>query len=282
MITDYYYQNILRQIHEEGDLIETRNYLCKSCFDLDPITFTKTPLVTIRKTAWKKALRELEWFMSGDKTCPEELLDWWKGQLDEHGHYHRGYSEQLRYSRMPPHYGSGFDQIKYILMGLRNNPNSRRLVMTTWNPWDMDNMILLNNNPNTPTTCHLTLINYFVRDRQLHVYHYQRSADILLGLPHNFIQHWALLLYFAKHSNLEVGSLRYQIGDGHIYQHESHIEATRQLIRCDTRIELDNSFKLCYNSSVEQGEYVPVFKADDFVMEGVIPDPIVTIRPVLL
>jgi hypothetical protein len=54
------------------------------------------------------------------------------------------------------------------------------------------------------------------------------------------------------------------------------------LIKCQTNPELDNSFELCYNSSVEQGEGVPVFKADDFVMEGIIPDPIVTIRPVLL
>ena len=287
MITDYFYQKIIKQIHETGDLIETRNALCKSCFDLEPITLIKTPLVTLRKTAWKKALRELEWFMSGEIQCPDELMDWWDGQLDEHRHYHCGYSEQLRRSRSPfsmngIKHNVGFDQIKYILDGLRNNPNSRRLVMTTWNPWDMANITELNNNPKTPSTCHGTLIQYFVRDGYLHAYHYQRSADILLGLPHNLIQHWALLLYFAHHTHLEVGSLRYQLGDAHLYQHESHIAATEQLIKLQTYPELDNSFTLCYNPIMEKADGVPVFLSSDFVMEGIIPAPLVTIRPVLL
>lgn len=287
MITDYRYQQIVRQIHEEGDLIETRNALCKSCFDLDPIILTKTPLVTLRTTAWKKALRELEWFMSGEVKCPDELLDWWAGQLDEHGHYHRGYSEQLRWSRQQPSSycikpRTGFDQIRYILDGLKRNPNSRRLVMTTWNPWDMAYITELNNNQNTPSCCHATLIQYFVRSGYLHAYHYQRSADVLLGLPHNLIQHWALLLYFARHTGLEVGSLRYQLGDAHLYQHESHLEAIYQLIALPTHPELDNSFKLCYNNFMDKAEGVPIFRASDFVMEGEIPDPKLTIRPVLL
>jgi len=287
MITDYLYQKIIKQIHNEGDLIETRNHLCKSCFDLDPITITKTPLVTLRKTAWKKALRELEWFMSGEVTCPNELLDWWQGQLDEHNHYHRGYSEQLRWSRQQhSNYcvrpKTGFDQVQYILNGLRNNQNSRRLVMTTWNPWDMAYITELNDNPNTPSTCHGTLIQYFVREGYLHAYHYQRSADVLLGLPHNLIQHWALLLYFALHANMEVGSLRYQTGDAHLYQHESHIETVKQLIALQTYPELDNSFELCYNGFMDKTDGVPVFLASDFVMEGSIPEPKVTIRPVLL
>lgn len=287
MITDYLYQKIVKQIHETGDLIETRNALCKSCFDIEPIILTKTPLVTLRKTAWKKALRELEWFMSGEITCPDELMDWWDGQLDEHNHYHGGYSEQLRRScKLLTIEGIknkiGFDQIKYILDGLKNNPNSRRLVMTTWNPWDMAHIVELNNNPKTPTCCHGTLVQYFVRDGYLHAYHYQRSADVLLGLPHNLIQHWALLLYFAHHAHLEVGSLRYTIGDAHLYQHESHCAATELLIKLQTYPELDNSFKLCYNSFMDKEECVPVFRASDFVMEGEIPDPKVMIRPVLL
>ncbi len=277
MITDYYYQNILRKIHEEGDLIETRNYLCKSCFDLDPIIFTKTPLVTIRKTAWKKALRELEWFMSGDKTCPEELLDWWKGQLDEHGHYHRGYSEQLRFSRMPPHYGIGFDQIKYILNGLRNNPNSRRLVMTTWNPWDMANIIMLNNNAMTPSCCHGSLIQLFVREGRVHMTHYQRSADMLLGIIHNWCQYWALLMYFAYQSNLKVGSLRYIIGDAHLYSELSHNEVVKAIINCDLSTRLDSEPELVYNGDIGSD-----FRASDFEIIGEIQNPVTTIRPKLL
>ncbi len=289
MITDYYYQSLLKVIDEKGDLIETRNHLCKSCFDLEPLVFTKTPLVTLRKTAWKKALRELEWFMSGEKECPAELLDWWNGQLDKNNCYRRGYAEQLRDSRVPSIINgelsilnNGFDQIKYILNGLKHNPNSRRLVLTTWNPWDMAHITELNENENTPTTCHMTMVQYFVREGSLHAYHYQRSADVLLGLPHNLIQHFALLMYFANYAHLKVGSLRYQLGNAHIYQHESHIETTKQILNCETNPELDNSFELCYNYSVENRESIPVFRADDFSMKGIIPEPKVTTRPKLL
>jgi len=277
MITDYIYQNLLLQIHEEGSLVETRNYLCKTLFDLNPVTLISTPLVTFRKTAWKKALRELEWFMSGDTKCPDELLDWWRGQLDERQNYYSGYSEQLRHSRALNN--KGFDQVEFILNGLRNNPNSRRLVMTTWNPWDMAHITELNNNPNTPTCCHGTLIQYFVREGFLYAYHYQRSADVLLGLPHNFIQHWALLLYFAKQSKLSRGTMRYQLGDAHIYQHETHIEATEQILKLKSYPFIENTFVLRYVGEVSN---TPVFRADDFIMEGEIPEPQVTIRPVLL
>ena len=74
MMTDYLYQKLLQTVSDCGDLVETRNHLTKSCCDLDSMTFTQTPLVTLRKTAWKLALREMEWFMSGDMKCPDELL----------------------------------------------------------------------------------------------------------------------------------------------------------------------------------------------------------------
>lgn len=299
MITDYHYQNLIRRIHEEGDELETRNYRVKSCFDLEIIEITETPLVTLRKTAWKKALRELEWFMSGDRECPEELLDWWHGQLHHsknhyiHGcgeqldpsndrfnqhnkHYYiHGYGEQLR------HFNDHFDQIDYILKGIRNNPNSRRLCMTVWHSSNMACITQTNQNENTPTCCHFSFVQYFVRNNCLHAYHYQRSADVLLGLPHNFIQHWALLLYFAHHANLYVGSLRYQLGDAHLYQHPSHVETVKQLLSCSTYPELDNTFELLYNPAYDDAE-VPAFKASDFMMYGAIPDPKVMIRPCLL
>lgn len=281
MITDYHYQNLIRQIHEEGDELETRNYRVKTCFDLDILTIVDTPLVTLRKTAWKKALRELEWFMSGDSQCPDELMDWWNGQLGPKNNYCFGYGDMLRWfpAALKP-----FDQIKYILNGLKLNPNSRRLCMTVWHPEKMARITELNKNPNTPTCCHFSFVQYFVRNHCLHAYHYQRSADVLLGLPHNLIQHWALLLYFAHHANLYVGNLRYQLGDAHIYQHPSHIETVQRLLVCATYPELDNSFELVYNPGYEEQsvEDIPVFKATDFVMAGTIPEPKVLLRPCLL
>ena len=93
---DSYYQSLIEQVLEYGDLIETRNHQAYSLITSDLIAFTQTPLVTVRKTAWKKALREMEWFLSGDQKCPDELLDWWDGQLNPYGEYTRGYGDQLR------------------------------------------------------------------------------------------------------------------------------------------------------------------------------------------
>lgn len=277
MITDDLYRKLLQTVNDYGDLVETRNHLTKSCCDLDPVIFTQTPLVTLRKTAWKLALIEMEWFMSGDTKCPDELMGWWKDQLGYGGMYRGGYSHQYRRSG----YSGTFDQIQYLLKGLRHNPNSRRLVMTTWNPLDMATITELNHNKATPSCCHGSMVQLFVRDGRVSMTAYQRSADLLLGVPHNWCQYWALLMYFARHSSLQVGSLRYSFGDAHLYQEESHLETVKAFLSYPTHPEADNSFNLCYHPSVEtQG--VPEFKASDFVMEGVIPEPRVLIRPKLL
>ena len=130
----------------------TRNSSTFSHFELPNSTFTQAPLVTIRKTAWKKALKEMEWFLSGHTRCPDELLDWWSGQLNENNQLLLGYGEQLRSSVSSS--SDSFDQVQFIQEGLKNNPNSRRLIMTTWNSGDMATITEENDNPNTPTCCH--------------------------------------------------------------------------------------------------------------------------------
>jgi len=273
---EYYW--LLRMIDERGDELETRNARVKSVIDCDQIVFTETPLVTVRKTAWKKAIREMEWFLSGNQKCPDELLDWWDGQLDKTGRYWAGYGDQLRNFSCP---NGWFDQIEFLLKGLKEHRGSRRLVATTWNPGEMAMITEINENPNTPAACHATIIQCFVRDNKLHITHYQRSADVLLGVPHNFVQYFSLLLYLAYWSELEVGSLRWLFGDVHLYQEESHIECARQIIEAPIRT-FDDPPRLVYTPTVEWTGVIPEFKASDFTMEGVIPDPLVTIRPKLL
>lgn len=272
------YKNIISTLLLTGELVNTRNSDSYSCIDYPRILFTTTPLVSVRKTSWKKALREMEWFMSGDIKCPEELMDWWGGQLGHGNMYRGGYSDQLRKSGHSHHLQ--FDQINYILNGLKNNPNSRRLIATTWNPWDMANITVINNNSQTPSTCHGTLIQFFVRDSKIHMLVYQRSADILLGVPHNWIQYWALLLYFSTHSNLEKGSLMWLFGDLHLYDEESHIATAKQIIGC---LPFKNNYhELKYSFSGETFLNCPKFKASDFSMDGMIPQPMVLTRPKLL
>lgn len=281
MNTDKEYISIIRNIDEYGDELETRNYRVKSIINCNQIIFTETPIVTIRKVAWKKAIKEMSWFLSGNTECPSELRDWWDGQLNKDGRYIGGYGDQLRSYSEDHMVDSGFDQVRYLLEGLRDHKNSRRLVISTWNTKDMSEITSYNDNPKTPTNCHGSIIQCHVRDGELHMTQYQRSADILLGVPHNWIQYWALLLYLARWSELEVGSLRWLFGDVHLYHEESHLACAKHIlsIACQT---LDSACKLCYNPSVSWTGAIPEFKASDFTMVGAVPDPIVTIRPKLL
>jgi len=269
-VADYHYRKLIQQVIELGDLIETRNHEAYSLISSDTIIFVETPLVTLRKTAWRKALREMEWFLSGEAKCPDELLDWWDGQLDPRGHYTAGYGEQLR------HYGYCFDQIESLIKGIKEHPYSRRHVITTWNPHEMSIIARLNNNPRTPSTCHGTIIQYFVRDGRLSARTYQRSCDVILGCIHNWIQHWALLLWLANQTSLGVGSLIWNFGDLHIYNEESHLEVAKAIIDAGEYAYWSReSSRLIYNGSGD-------FKTSDFELKGVIDAPVSTMRPKLL
>jgi thymidylate synthase len=272
---DEEYHFLLKAIVDRGDELETRNHRVKSIIDYPQIIFTETPLVTVRRPAIKKAIGEMGWFLSGDPKCPEQHLDWWDGQLNPRGKYLFGYGHQLR------KFGNFFDQIEFLLKGLKEHRGSRRLVATTWHPGEMEMITDLNENHNTPSTCHGSLIQCFVREGKLHITQYQRSADVLLGVPHNWLQYFSLLLYLAYWSGLEVGTLRWLFGDVHLYQEESHIECARQIIEAPRRI-FDDPPRLVYTPTVEWTGIIPEFKASDFTMEGVIPEPLVTIRPKLL
>lgn len=271
---DAIYQDLLIEILDCGDEIETRNHKAISNITLPNVTFDRTPLVTFRKTAWRKALREMEWFMSGSMLCPEELKDWWNGQLDDDGCLMDGYSAQFRRSSFMDHCGDldNFDQVEFVKDKLKKHPNSRRLVVTTWNPGEMANITIANDNPNTPTCCHGTVLQFFVRDGKMHIKHYQRSADMLLGVPHNWIQYWALLLYFAHHAGLKPGSLTWIWGDAHIYSEESHDQAAYAIRESEPR-ECPN---LVYTPTSDD------FLASDFSLDCEVPEPLVTIRPKLL
>lgn len=267
------YQNLLNQILNNSDQLVARNHSCFSNIDGLQATFNSFPLITVRKTAWRKAIREMEWFMSGEIKCPETLLDWWKGQLNPDGDYVCGYPHQMR------NFSHEYDQVAFILNALKTQPNSRRIIMTTWNPKDMAEITKVNANPMTPTCCHGTETQFFVRNGELTMHTTQRSADMLLGVPHNWVQYWALLLYFAYHSSLKIGKLVWNFGDAHIYDDTSHISCAKEIISGD--IDYTNP-TLVYSYSGEIDHVgVPVFKTTDFSLVGEIPKPKTTIKPKL-
>ena len=272
--TDKRYCQLIHDIYLHGDTIIGRNGPTKRLFAPQPVRFQTTPLVTIRKTAWKKAIREMEWFLSGDATCPPELLDWWATQLNPDGQYIEGYSHQFR------SFNGTFDQISALIEGIKTHPFSRRHVITTWNPEFMGEICEINDNPNTPTPCHTSFAQFSVSSAGLlSMLSVQRSADMLLGVPHNWIQSWAFLLWLCVQTDYTPGDLTWIFGDAHIYCEESHIEVVTQM-----RYLLDNTVPSPLHSPrlIYNGKPGDEFKASDFEMVGKIPEPAITIRPTLL
>ena len=265
---DRIYQQLIARVCRDGDLVIARNAPTRRIFDADPVTFYETPLVTIRKTAWRMALREMEWFLSGEPECPVELLPWWKDQLHPIGAYFNGYGKQLRDWR------EHFDQINYLIDGLKAHPTSRRHILTTWDASEMADITFTNQNPATPACCHTTLAQFFVRAGALHMTSYQRSADLLLGVPHNWIQTWALLLWLGHQTGLSTGSLRWLLGDAHLYQEDSHLQCATEILAAHPSA---CTLKLVYYATNRRD-----FSAADFEMIGEIPEPQATTRPKLL
>jgi thymidylate synthase len=196
------------------------------------------PLLTTKKVHLKSIIHELLWFINGD-TNIKYLVDhdvkiwnaWpyeaFKKSEDYHNESMDEYIEKIKtdlefakkHGDLGPVYGAqwrnfnGVDQLQYILDEIKNNPDSRRMMLSAWNPAEIKNMAL--------PPCH-TLIQFYVRDGKLSLQLYQRSADIFLGVPFNIASYALLLMMVAQVTNLKVGEFVHTLGDAHIYS--NHIE----------------------------------------------------------
>lgn len=216
--TEQQYIYHLENIKNNGMKVNTRNAQTKRLTNLS-IDCQNTPLIITRRTAWKNALREMEWFLSGSSRVvdlQEKVQKWWLPFTNDQGEVPNNYSQQFRYFSGKT---DTVDQIQYAIDTAKNHPNSRRNVITTWNTADMIA-------PETKiTNCHGSLIQIFVNEKnKIDLTMYQRSSDMVLGLPHNLIQYQALILYIAHHSGRLPGKLFWIGGDCHIYpDHEDMV-----------------------------------------------------------
>lgn len=286
------YKALLQLIMAQGTTLSTRNHETISHIRLPNISIDTFPLVTIRPVAALKAIAEWDWFQSGNIQCPEPLLDWWDGQLDGEGRLVDGYSSQFRrFSYRDIARGHGdeedglayFDQIGFLIDEIKEHKHSRRLIMQSWNSGEMANITSTNQNPDTPTCCHSIIVQFFVRDDTLHMSSYQRSADMLLGVPHNWVQSWAFLVWMAHHTGFKLGTMQWMFGDAHIYKESSHLAVVNALL--DTPFEpkhlVNSMLNYTYSGGLDEFNY-PAFSYRDFVINKPVVKPLTTIRPALL
>ncbi len=180
------------------------------------------PLLTTKKLHYRSILYELLWFLRGDTNIKYlndhgvTIWDEWAAEDGDLGHIY-GY----QWRSWPTPDGKGIDQISKVVESIRNNPDSRRHIVSAWNVSELDKMAL--------PPCHI-LFQFYVADGKLSCQLYQRSADIFLGVPFNIASYSLLLLMMAQVTGLQPGEFVHTLGDAHIYL--NHIDQVKlQLTR---------------------------------------------------
>jgi len=214
------------------------------------------PLVTTKKLHLRSIVHELLWFLQGDtniRYLKENGVSIWDEWADENGELGPVYGKQWR--RWASADGQVVDQITQLIEGLKKNPDSRRHLVSAWNPGEVDKMAL--------PPCH-ALFQFYVADGKLSCQLYQRSADIFLGVPFNIASYALLTLMVAQVCGYKPGDFVHTLGDAHLYS--NHLDQTRlQLSR-----ELRPLPTMSINPEVKD---LFAFKFEDFALEGYEPHP---------
>ena len=183
------------------------------------------PVLTTKKLHLRSIIYELLWFINGDTNIgylKENKVRIWDEWADENGDLGPVYGYQWR--SWPDGSGGTIDQIAKLIDQIKNNPNSRRLIVSAWNVADVDQMAL--------PPCHC-LFQFYVADGKLSCQLYQRSADIFLGVPFNIASYSLFTMMIAQVCGLEAGEFIHTFGDAHLYS--NHIEQTEMQLSRDVR-----------------------------------------------
>lgn len=214
------------------------------------------PLLTTKKLHLKSIIYELLWFLRGDTNVhylQEHGVRIWNEWSDENGELGPVYGHQWR--SWPDYKGGTIDQITNVLEQIKHNPNSRRMLVTAWNPAEVDEMAL--------PPCHC-LFQFYVADGRLSLQLYQRSADTFLGVPFNIASYALLLQMMAQVTGLEAGEFIHTTGDTHLYS--NHLEQAKlQLTRTPRPLP-----KMKINPDVKD---LFAFKYEDFELVDYNPYP---------
>lgn len=253
------YQDLVRHVLTHGNKKEDRTgtgtvsvlgYQMR--FDLN----AGFPLLTTKKVHLKSIIHELLWFLQGSTNIAylkENGVRIWDEWADENGNLGPVYGYQWR--NWPKPDGTHIDQITQVVNMIKNNPDSRRLIVSAWNVADVDQMKL--------PPCH-AFFQFYVADGKLSCQLYQRSADIFLGVPFNIASYALLTMMVAQVCGLKLGDFVHTLGDAHIYS--NHFEQVNEQLTRDLRplptMHINPNVKNIFD-----------FKFEDFTLEGYDPHP---------
>jgi len=225
------YHDLLRLVLEEGQPRADRTgtgtlsiFGAQARFDLRP-SGPGFPLLTTKKLHIKSIVYELLWFLRGDtniKYLNDHGVTIWDEWADEKGNLGRVYGAQWR--DWHGENGARVDQIDNVIAQIKKNPNSRRLIVSAWNPAEIEKMAL--------PPCHV-LFQFYVQDGELSCQLYQRSCDLFLGVPFNIASYALLTMMVAQAVDLTPGDFVHTFGDLHLYN--NHLEQAREQLTRECR-----------------------------------------------
>jgi thymidylate synthase len=253
------YLDLLRHVRMHGARKEDRTgtgtlsvFGAQMRFDLAE----RFPLLTTKKIHLKSVVHELLWFLKGSTNVAylrEHGVTIWNEWADARGDLGPVYGRQWR--SWPAQDGRTIDQISHVIEAIKRNPDSRRLIVTAWNPADVDKMAL--------PPCHC-LFQFYVAYGRLSCQLYQRSADVFLGVPFNIASYALLTLMVAQVTGLKPGEFVHTLGDAHLYL--NHLEQADEQLAREPRtlpvMKLDPGVKDLF-----------AFRYEDFTLEGYDPHP---------
>ena len=214
------------------------------------------PLLTTKKVHTKSIIHELLWFLKGDtniKYLKDNGVRIWDEWADSNGDLGPVYGYQWR--NWPTPDGKHIDQITQVVEMIKNNPDSRRLIVSAWNVADINNMKL--------PPCH-AFFQFYVADGKLSCQLYQRSADIFLGVPFNIASYAVLTMMVAQVCNLQLGDFIHTLGDAHLYSNhieQANLQLTREFRKLPT-MKINPDIKSIFD-----------FTINDFILENYDPHP---------
>lgn len=255
------YLDLLKHVYENGTIRDDRTGTgTKSIFGYQ-MRFNLAdgfPIVTTKKIHLRSVIHELLWFIKGDTNIQylkDNNVTIWDEWADKEGNLGPVYGKQWRSWGTPS--SQPIDQLALVVESLKNNPSSRRHLVSSWNPTDIQDMAL--------PPCHC-LFQFYVADNKLSCQLYQRSADLFLGVPFNISSYALLTAMIAQVCNLELGDFVHTFGDVHLYL--NHLEQTETQLKRTPKtlpsLELNPHIKSLFD-----------FTFDDITIKNYMSDPVI-------